>query len=138
MNTKTVKHALNAYWYATQHLCNLAERYNRLKSQAEKITTTYSPAPGGSGNQDKISKAAANLADLEKEYQAEYQKARDAMHRVEALIGSLDDFKQRLILEDEYLDFKSRRQIAYNRHFSYRTVTRIHEQALIELNKHVF
>lgn len=130
MTSRDIKRELREYWYITQHLCNLAERYNRLRAQAEKVTPAYSLAPGGSGSQERMADQVNTLVDMERKYQAEFVAARAAMHRVEQLIASLDDYTQRVILEDRYLEFMKWEAIAMKHSYTYRRVIQLHGEAL--------
>lgn len=135
MSNIDIKHGLKEYWYITQHLCNMADRYNKLRAQAERITPVYSPVPGGGSNQDKLAKQVSALVDMEIKYQAEFAAARNAMHKVEQLIASLDDYTQRIVLEDRYLSFMKWEEIAVKRGYTYRWVLKLHGKALEALKK---
>lgn len=130
MTSRDIKRELREYWYITQHLCNMAERYNRMRAQAEKVTPTYSLAPGGLGSQERMADQVNTLVDMERKYQAEFAAARAAMHRVEQLIASLDDYTQRVILEDRYLEFMKWEAIAMKHSYTYRRVIQLHGEAL--------
>ena len=136
MNNQDIKRDLKEYWYITQHLCNMADRYNKLRAQAERITPAYSQVPGAAGgSQDKLAKQVSALVDMEIKYQAEFAAARNAMHKVEQLIASLDDYTQRIVLEDRYLSFMKWEEIAVKRGYTYRWVLKLHGKALEALKK---
>jgi hypothetical protein len=123
-----IKQRLRAYWYCSQRLDKLYDKYHAIRARAEKMTPAYSLAPGG-GSGD-MADTVAMLADMEKQYQQERHELMATMHEVEAIISSLDDYRMRIIMEDRYIHFEKWEQIAVDRHYSYRYVIELHGMAL--------
>lgn len=133
----SIKQQLKAAWYATRELDRLYDEYCKLKARAERMTPTYSLAPGGGGSQDQMANKATMLADMERDYQSSFQALRDTIKDVQIIISSLDDFQMRLIMEDRYLALKKWEEIAVDRHYSYRYVIMLHGEALKILSDRV-
>lgn len=123
-----IKQRLRAYWYCTQRLDKLYDKYHAIRARAEKMTPAYSLAPGG-GSGD-MADTVAMVVQLEHDYQDELRQLRDTMKEVEAIISSLDDYRMRIIMEDRYIHFEKWEQIAVDRHYSYRYVIELHGMAL--------
>ena len=128
-----IKQRLLSYWYCTQRLDKLYDKYHAIRARAEKMTPAYSLAPGG-GSGD-MADTVAMVVQLEHDYHDELRQLRDTMKEVEAIISSLDDYRMRIIMEDRYIHFEKWEQIAVNRHYSYQHVIKLHGKALAILSK---
>ena len=60
-----IKKRLRAVWYCQRRIDRNNERLQRLRSKAEKMTTSFSDAPGSSGPGDRVGEYAALIIDME-------------------------------------------------------------------------
>ena len=127
-----VKRRLRAYRYCLWRINRNKELIAELRATAEKVSPTYSLAPGG-GSGDSMTNAAARIVDLEREIAADSARLADELALVEFLIGSLDDFRQRQVVEYRYIHDYSWRQIQEELKYTERQILRFHRAALKNL-----
>lgn len=127
-----VKRRLQSYRYCLWRINRNKELIAQLRAVAEKVSPVYSLAPGG-GSGDSMTNAAAKIVDLEREIAADSARLADELALVEFLIGSLDDLRQRQVIElrykHEYTWWRIQQKLSYSR----AQVFRIHNQALENL-----
>ena len=129
-----VQHRLNAVWYCQRRINRNNERLQRLRSQAEKMTTSFSAAPGsGSGAPDKMAEKVALMADIENSILEDSHEMWSVIKSTQIIIGTLDDYHERLILEYRYIDCMPFYDIALRVNYSYRQTLRKHDSALENL-----
>lgn len=124
-----VKHKLRSYRYCLDRINRNMELLDEMRSVAEKMTVQYSPVPSG-GSGDRMANAAAKIADLEREIDADTARLKDELAKVEALISALEDYRQRQILEYRYKHGYSWRRIQRELNYDERYVRRLHSRAL--------
>lgn len=132
--TAEVKRKLRAVWYCQRRIDRNNERLQRLRSKAEKITTSFSDTPGhGSGPGDRVGEYAALIVDMETSILRDSSEMWQTIKETELIISQLDDYQERLVLEYRYVDCRPWLDIALIMNYDVRTIYRIHGRALVNL-----
>ena len=101
----------------------------RVISLAEKVTPSYSPAPGGAGG-DRMAEAVERLVEA-RERLAEAVTRREAQQvRASALVESVADVRMRLVLQYRYFDGLRWEEIGERMHYDPRHVRRLHDAGI--------
>ena len=134
MLEREVKERLMSYRYCLQRIDRNMELIQQLRARAEKVTTSYSQAPGGTMC-DSLANAVAKIADVEKELQQDTEKLREELVLVRFMIDSLDNYEQRNVLNLKYISGYSIKRIAYKMFYTRRQTYRIHDRAIELLSR---
>jgi DNA-directed RNA polymerase specialized sigma24 family protein len=103
----------------------------RLRAQIESPKSPYlSYAPSGQGREDVLAKKIAKLVDLERLHTDRWDKVYAKRIEIEKAIDALEDSEQRRLMRYKYVDGLYWEEICVKLHVSYRTVHRIHSEAL--------
>ena len=73
------------------------------------------------------------MVDLEREYQKARTQCRNKRKEVEFVISLLDNFQEKLVLEERYLNYYDWQEIALKLNYSERMIYKLHGSALIHL-----
>ena len=133
-----LKHYLKAAWYWKNKRDYLTEKILRLRSKAEKITTTYADAPSfGGGYADHRQQVIAEMIDTQRKYENAVQECKKKLTEIAFFINSLEGYPECyqdvLVLEMRYLYFESWQDIAIKLNYEERQIYRIHGRALLHL-----
>lgn len=110
---------------------DIRERMARLRSLAEWCTSTLRPTGGGKGETgDRVSKMAAEIADMEAHALRKAEAYLAHARMVDQAIGELSDGKQRMILRLRYLDGLTWEEVSLRTNYSERWVRKLHQKAL--------
>ena len=134
MLEREVKERLMSYRYCLQRIDRNMELIQQLRARAEKVTTSYSQAPGGTMC-DSLANAVAKIADVEKELQQDTEKLREELVLVRFMIDSLDNYEQRNVLNLKYISGYSIKRIADKMFYTRRQTYRIHDRAIELLSR---
>lgn len=129
-----VKERLMSYRYCLQRIDRNMELIQQLRARAEKVTTSYSQAPGGTLG-DSLANAVAKIADVEKELQQDTEKLREELDLVRFMIDSLENYEQRNVLNLKYISGYSIKRIADKMFYTRRQTYRIHDRAIELLSR---
>ena len=110
-----VKERLMSYRYCLQRIDRNMELIQQLRARAEKVTTSYSQAPGGTMC-DSLANAVAKIL-------------------VRFMIDSLDNYEQRNVLNLKYISGYSIKRIADKMFYTRRQTYRIHDRAIELLSR---
>ena len=131
--TAEARHLLNSVQYAN----NSIERINNLlaviRSRAEKVTTSYSDAPGGGHDPGNRAKTYDKLVDTERQQQEAIRQWCDAIAQVQVVINWLDDYNDRSVLEHRYINCEDWLTISFQLNYSVQHLYFIHGRALYRL-----
>lgn len=118
--------------YKTQERIRIKEhRIRQLKELSVQITSTIKPVSTYTGPGDKIADCAINIVDLSREIEDEIRSLAEAQELVSESIKLLvPDVVQRSIMEARYLVGMRWEEIAYEYHYAYRWVLRLHRRGL--------
>ena len=112
------------------------DEVEELHSLAEKVTSTLSHAPGGSGKEhDKVGATVAKIAELTRGCNDTVREYLALKAEASALIEQLDNGRYVYILCQYYLNQKSWNEIAEGLGISTRWTTTQHGHALVEFGK---
>lgn len=133
---------MNIREFLNQHL----EINNAINSKLEQIAElrrlgASAPSPIFSESRsigvhsDRVGRTAAKIADLENEINKEIDILVDLKYKIREIIAAVTDSIRRTILERHYLLGESWEVIAEKVGYSTRHITRLHNQAIEELEK---
>lgn len=122
----TVSELLNAAWFLDKSIQANADKIQRLRSQAERLTTHLSDMPRGGGPAHGMDEVVATIADIETTLTGENYKMQQLLVNVRQLVATVPNYKQRIVLQRRYVNFETFETIAYKVHFSYRQTLRLH------------
>lgn len=135
-NTKEIRDQLAELEYCETRIKSYMAHAERLRSLAERTTTTFSYA--GSHNTfttDRREEAIAKLVDLETLIQEEVSRLCDLKQAMLIRLAGVHDNTCRTLLELRYLEGKTWPEIADAMFFSHRHVFNIHKKALNALTQ---
>ena len=119
-----VKRMLQSYQYCLWRINQNKEMIEKLRALAEKTSPSYSLAPGGD-----IKDSMANAAEIAEDS----ARLKDELMLVDFLIGSLDDFQQRQVIELRYKHGYTWRKIQRELPYGRTQIFRLHMWALDKL-----
>lgn len=130
---KALKHYLNSakYWKRRQSI--IEEKIEKLRSQAEKTTTTFSDAPSFGGYEDHRQEVIAEMVDEERRYHEAVKECERKRQEIQFFVDNLESYEERNVLEYRYLYFENWQDIAYKLDYHERAVYKIHGRALLHL-----
>lgn len=135
--TEKLKNYLNGAWYWKHKKDYYAEKVLRLRSKAEKVTTTYSDAPTFGGFEDHRQAVMDEMMEKEKKYKKALEMCNKKLDEIRMLINGLEGYKywyqDRIVLEMRYLHFENWQDIALKLNYEERQIYRIHGRALLHL-----
>lgn len=132
----TAKEYLSQYKWLDKKIQDLLDEKSRLEAIACKVTSDTSNGSGhGSSISDKVGSTAAKLADIEREIDREIDRLVDIKQEIKKTIATVPNDTMRALLTKKYINLKSFEQIAEEMGYSKRHVLRLHEKALIAVEK---
>lgn len=135
-NIYDAKTLLSQAWYCYQAIEAKLNDIERLRSLAEKVTTSYSIAPANTGTGDRIPDAVARIIELQDEIGNSIEELRNTRKEVEQIIT--ENFPAgtvRVILYRRYILTQRWERIATEMCYSIKWIWKLHGRALAELNK---
>ena len=110
------------------------EEIARLRSKLTRVTEVYSTEPRGGGTiYGKTEGILAKIVDLENELDADIDRLVTVRDSIRMVIESVEEDRERLLLQYRYLDGKTFEKIAVEMHYSWRQIHRLHSRALTNL-----
>ena len=131
--TAEARHLLNSVHYANKSIERINNLLAVIRSRAEKVTTSYSDAPGGSHNPDSRADTIAKLVDTERQQEEAIRQWCDAIAQVQVVISWLDDYNDRSVLEHRYINCEDWLTISFQLNYSVQHLYFIHGRALYRL-----
>ena len=110
------------------------EQIDRLRSLAEKTTTTLTGMPHATGTSNRVEYCIGKIMELEKEVTSDIDKLIDTKSEIRKMIDAVQDTRYRLLLEYRYLCDWSWDKIAETMHYDVRWITELHGRALQSAN----
>lgn len=130
---KKMKTDLLGYRFCIDRINSNLDRIQELRSTATKVTVTYRDAPGSSRPDSDKSGIIARIVLLEEEIAADSRRLQAEHIRIRLLIDNLDNFRDRQVLQEKYLNGHTWRQISDRIYIEERWVRRIHNRAIRRL-----
>lgn len=107
------------------------EEISDWRGRLERITALYSDETKGGGSiYDHKESLMAKIIDLENEVNADIYKLVDIRNAIVQAIESVENDKERLLLEYRYLDGKTFEAIADEMNYNWRWIHRIHKRSI--------
>lgn len=131
--TAEARHLLNSVQYANKSIERINNLLAVIRSRAEKVTTSYSDAPGGGHDPDSRAKTYDKLVDTERQQQEAIRQWCDAIAQVQVVINWLDDYNDRSVLEHRYINCEDWLTISFQLNYSVQHLYFIHGRALYRL-----
>ena len=104
------------------------------RAKLTRIMPIYSTEPKGGGSiRGKTEGIIAKIVDLEKEIDADVDRLVAIRDGIKAVIESVEDDRERLLLQYRYLEGRTFEWIAAEMNYSWRQIHRLHSQALTNL-----
>ncbi len=100
---------------------------------SQNISVCLSDIPKSNSYNDKLSNIVANIVNIQQELADDIDKSLDMYVNIKNLISSLDDYRQRAILEHRYLYGEKWEDISKNLRYTERNVHILHSKALNNL-----
>jgi len=105
------------------------------RAKLSRLTPVYSSQPKGGGTiYSRTEEIIIKIADMEEAINADIDKLIDLKQKIERVIESVPDDKERLLLKYRYLDGKTFEWIAAEMNYHWRSVHKIHISALSKIN----
>ena len=131
----TAKEYLSQYWNLTEKLNELETDIERIEQEAGEVKLTLDGMPHGTDLSDKTGNYAAKLADMRMKAIEKRSEAWDKRIEIEDVIMRVTDSDYQRILYMRYILKAHWEEIAVDIHRSFRHVTRLHGEALLEVQK---
>ena len=131
--TAEARRLLNSVAYANKSIERINNLLEVIRSRAEKMTTSYSDMPSGGHNPDSRADTIAKLVDTERKQQEAIRQWCDAITQVQIVIGWLDDYNDRSVLEHRYINCEDWITISFHLNYSVQHLYYIHGRALYRL-----
>lgn len=135
--TKRLQHYLNGAWFWQKKKEKLSEDIEKLRSQAEKMTTSYQDAPVFGGFSDHRQEIIAEMVDKQQKYKNALEECNKRLDEIQFFIDSLqgysEDYQERIVLEFRYIRFMNWQDIAWRLNYTERQIYNIHGTALMHL-----
>ena len=132
--TNALKHFLWGARHWRKEANILSEEIERLRSECEKMTATFSDMPPTlDGYTDHRQQKIAEMIDKQKEYAEKVKKCNERIQLVQWFVDNLYDYNEREVCELFYVYMYDWQTIALKQHYSRRRIEQIHGAALLNL-----
>ena len=129
MSDEKKKEYLQGYRMSEQELMRLQEELALWESRAQKMTMSWSTAPGG-GLGEGFPACVERILELREELQQEMERGVRLRRDTWAAIGAIVEPRQRLVLQFRYLDGLTWERIAEKMNITYQWACHLHKLAL--------
>lgn len=133
MTTKEKKAFLGRYQELEAEERDIREEIARWESRAQKVTASWSSAPGGRAGADKVQDGAINLVQLQKQLEEKAETLAQVRIEIERAIGTVKNDTQRRLLRLRYIKGLTWERIAMEMHYGYQWVCKLHGKALLQV-----
>lgn len=131
----TTKEYLNQAYRIDQRINFKMEQLSSLKALSTKATSTLTDMPKGTRNVHVREDIILKMVDLENKINADIDELVDLKREIVSVIKSVSDKECQMLLELRYLNFLPWERIAFEMHYSLRSVYRMHNSALKKIHK---
>ena len=132
-NREKIKY-LKRYINLDREIEHKLREIDHWRAKLTRVTEVYSTEPRGGGSiYGKTEEILAKIVDLEKEIDADVDRLISIRDNIKAIIESVEDDRERLLLQYRYLDGKTFEKIAVEMNYSWRQIHRLHSRALTNL-----
>ena len=132
----TVKSLLESIKTIDSNINIMLENLTMLRELAAKATSVISAAPGGTNKgSSRLEETVVKIINTENQINGEIDRLVDRRNVVLALTQKLDNGDEQRIIHLRYMRYNSWREIADETNWSLRQVHRLHDRALVKLEK---
>lgn len=129
------KEYLNSYKKSRNRLKSLELQLRQIKIDVVHVRASQGNGmPRGKGELNDLSKYMEQMAILEEQIDSIRSELMDRQIKITSAINSLKDDDECAIMTDKYLNCKTWEKVSEDNGYSWRTVHRIHGQALNKIN----
>ena len=129
------KKELSQLYYLKKEIRQQQKRLQELETAATSCTSKITGMPHGTGINDKISKYAAQIADLKGLLDLNLKKCFYELNRINRFIESVEDSEMRMILTLRYTQNLSWRNIATTMNYQDESVPRKRHDRFLKKTK---
>ena len=126
---------LGSAWYWDKNANRIINDIERLRSQAEKVTTSYSLTPPTPGFENRRQAVMDAMVEKQKEYEAARRECEKHLQEIRFLVSLLDNFVERTVCEYRYLSYYGWLEIGIALNYSLSALDKINDSALRNLVK---
>lgn len=126
---------LNSAWYWDKKANRLSNDIKRLRSQAEKTTTSYSLTPPSSSFENRRQAVMDAMIEKQREYETARRECEKRLQEIRFFIGLLDSYVERTVCEYRYLSYYGWLEIGIELNYSLSALDKINDRALKNLLK---
>lgn len=126
---------LNSAWYWDKKANRLSNDIKRLRSQAEKTTTSYSLTPPSSSFENRRQAVYDAMIEKQREHEAARLECEKRLQEIRFFIGLLDSYVERTVCEYRYLSYYGWLEIGIELNYSLSALDKINDKALYNLLK---
>ena len=131
--TERLKHYLRGARHWRKEADYLSDEIMQLRSECEKMTTTYSEAPTFGGFDDHRQAKIAEMIDKQREYSEKIKLCNNRVQEIQLFIDNLYDYNEREVCELYYILMHDWQTVALKMHYTKRRIEQIHGAALLNL-----
>lgn len=102
----------------------------RWHALGEKITPALTGMPQGGQNAPKVEQAVVMICETEDQIKERIEQLSNVYVQILKAIESVDDITLQNLLHRRYIDGQTFEEIAYQMHYSWRWIHRLHRKAL--------
>lgn len=133
-STEAIKHYLGGARYWREKADVLSDEIMRLRSECEKMTSTFSDTPPAlDGYTDHRQQRYDEMIDKQKEYAEKVRLCNERLQEIQLFIENLHSYKEREVCELFYIYFYDWQTVALKMHYSRRRIEQYHGNALLNL-----
>ena len=126
---------LGSAWYWDKKANRIINDIERLRSQAEKVTTSYSLTPPTPGFENRRQAVMDAMVEKQKEYETARRECEKHLQEIRFLVSLLDNFVERTVCEYRYLSYYGWLEIGIALNYSLSALDKINDSALRNLVK---
>ena len=126
---------LNSAWYWDKKANRLSNDIKRLRSQAEKTTTSYSLTPPSSSFENRRQAVYDAMIEKQRVHDAARLDCEKRLQEIRFFIGLLDSYVERTVCEYRYLSYYGWLEIGIELNYSLSALDKINDKALYNLLK---
>ena len=126
---------LNSAYYWDKKANRITNDIKRLRSQAEKTTTSYSLTPASPSFENRRQAVIDSMVEKQREYEAARRECEKRLQEIRFFIGLLDSYVERTVCEYRYLSYYGWLEIGIELNYSLSALDKINDKALKNLLK---
>lgn len=126
---------LSSAWYWDKKASRIINDIERLRSQAEKVTTSYSLTPPSQSFENRRQAVMDAMIEKQKEYEAARRECEKHLQDIRFMVSLLESYVERTVCEYRYLSYYGWLEIGIALNYSLSALDKINDSALRNLVK---